>query len=420
MNQITDVVSMMRRALNTLDYRLIDHGERVAYLVYKILQKDPQYSELQLLKICYLTLFHDIGAYKTEDLDSLSGADTLFQFEISNTMKHSIYGYLFLQQHEFFQDYADAVLFHHFFYEKLLNSDCKNKDIASAIFIADRLDLMITKGKVQTIEQALFFLKNPVFNQEFCERLWQLESSEGVIAKSLDRTYLEEIVQFLNTTLPCPKRIHALVHILPHAIDFRSEYTVTHTVATVMISVMLAQYCGLSEQEKSDIYLGALLHDVGKIAITQSILEKDTKLNDYEFTAMKDHVILTHRILNGCVSEQVLQIAARHHEKLDGTGYPDGLTIGDLTISERIVAVADVLSALMGKRSYKEPFTEEKVRSIMMDLSNEGKLCAHVIDQALIHYAELENNVMTISNEALDKYRILQEKSDGLFEKYGH
>ncbi len=418
-NQVTDVVSMMRRALNTLDYRLIDHGERVAYLVYKLLQHDTKYDQLQLLKICYLTLFHDIGAYKTEDLDSLSGSGTLFQFEISHTIEHSIQGYLFLQQHEFFEEYADAVLFHHFFYEKLLQTDCKNKDIASAIFMADRLDLMITKEKVQNIEQAERFLGNPVFNQEHSKRLKELELSEGVLSKSIDRSYLEEITQFLDTTLPCPDRIHALVHILPHAIDFRSEYTVTHTIVTVVIAVMLAQYCGLGEEEKSDIYLGALLHDVGKIAITQSILEKDSKLSDYEFDAMKDHVILTHRILDGCVSDKVLHIAVRHHEKLDGTGYPDGLTSNELSLSERIVAVADVLSALMGKRSYKDPFPEEKVKSIIMEMADEGKLCKCVIEQGMIHYGEIATNVTTISEEAVKKYSTLQEQVDVLLAKYG-
>ncbi len=144
--QITDIASMMRRALNTLDYRLIDHGERIAYLVWKILEHTNCYTREQLLQITYLALFHDIGAYKTEDLDSLSSTDTLFQFEIGNTIEHSISGYLFLRQHEFFVEYADAVLYNHFYYDRLVESRCKNQDIAATIFIADRLDMLIMKN----------------------------------------------------------------------------------------------------------------------------------------------------------------------------------------------------------------------------------------------------------------------------------
>lgn len=409
---------MMRRALNTLDYRLIDHGERVAYIVLKLFEKDVNYSHEQLVKICYLTLFHDIGAYKTEDLDALTNSDSLFQFEVAQTIHHSIYGFLFLKEHEFFEEFADAVLFHHLFYDKLLETDCMNKEIASAIFLADRLDMLMMRGRVKTPTQAIDFLRNGVFNQKLAYLLGELEEEEGTITKVLDRSYLRELVDFLNNIKPNSKRTQALVHILPHAIDFRSEHTVTHTTATVKISVMLANYCGLTEEEVTNVYLGALLHDVGKISVTTAILEKDSKLSDNEFNAMKDHVVLTEYILHGCVSEQVLHIASRHHEKLDGTGYPKKITEKELTLADRIVAVGDILSALMGKRSYKDPFPEEKVKAIVMDLAENGKLCKEVINQAMIHYKELEESVAIVSDEAVNKYEQSQIEAKNLLQKY--
>lgn len=409
---------MMRRALNTLDYRLIDHGERIAYLVWKILEHTNCYTREQLLQITYLALFHDIGAYKTEDLDSLSSTDTLFQFEIGNTIEHSISGYLFLRQHEFFVEYADAVLYHHFYYDRLVESRCKNQDIAATIFIADRLDMLIMKNLVREPEDAFQYLNNAVFSQKEVAILEKLQEENQIIQKCMNRLYLEEFLEFMQEIPQDENKMKDLIHILPHAIDFRSEYTVTHTAATVKISMLLADFCGLSRQEIEEIYLGALLHDVGKIAISHVVLEKDSALSSYEFKYMKDHVILTEYILNGCVSDTILCIAARHHEKLDGSGYPKGLTGKELTLSQRIVAVGDILSALMGKRSYKEPFLESQVKEIIIDMADKNKLCSYVVEQAILHYKELEDGVAQISKVALEAYQIQQMDTETLLEEY--
>lgn len=419
-SQITNVVTMLRRALNMLDYRLIDHGERVAYLIWKLFEHDPSFTKIDRVKMCYLALFHDIGAYKTELLDSLTEAhdESLFSFEMTNTLEHSVYGYLFLRSHAYFKEYACAILFHHFTYPKLLETDCLKKDLAAALFIADRLDIVAMRKRFQKPEEVIQFLKNKVFRQDYVERLELLEAKEGVISKLLEHSYKEEFIHVLNQAQEYDDSTEALVHILPHAIDFRSAYTVTHTVATMEISVKLAELLNLSEYEISNIYFGALLHDIGKIATALMILEKDTKLDDFEFHVIKDHVVLTEHILKDCVSEEILNIAARHHEKLDGSGYPKKLTRKDLTLSERIVAVGDVLSALMGQRSYKEPFPKEKVCAIIEDLSATGKLCPAVVGVALKHYDEVQKRVDFVSNEAMKNYEMMRVEAQNLMAKY--
>ncbi len=121
---ILNVAHMMRKALNTLDYRLMDHGERVAYIVYRMCESTGKYSTEQLTKICYLSMFHDIGAYQTEILDPLDNVSSSFGFEVLNTHTHAIYSYIFFREHEFFSEYADALLYHHFVQEKLELTDC--------------------------------------------------------------------------------------------------------------------------------------------------------------------------------------------------------------------------------------------------------------------------------------------------------
>lgn len=97
----------------------------------------------------------------------------------------------------------------------------------------------------------------------------------------------------------------------------------------------------------SDLYYGALLHDIGKVSTPVEILEKPGKLTSEEFEVMKKHVTETRKILDGYVNPKAYRIAVRHHEKLDGSGYPLGLKAEDLSLEERICAISDIVSALV-------------------------------------------------------------------------
>ncbi len=416
--KINDVFNMMRRALNTLNYQLMDHGERVAYTLLNMYEAEGGYTEEQLVKICYLGIFHDIGAYQTEMLDSLMTSSKAFNFELSNTLSHSIYGYMFLKRQEFFHEYCEGVIFHHFPYDKLQDTDCKDKKLATRMFIADRLDIMIIKGYARTIEDVEKFLGNPVFCREEAQFLIQLERERGVITEMLNGRYLEKVHGFLNSQTVQEEHLRSLLLMLPQAIDFRSEYTVSHTAVTVQVAMMLGKLLELDADMVESIQLGSMLHDIGKISVSPMILEKTSSLTGNEFKVMKDHVLLSEHILRGCVSDEVLQIAIRHHEKLDGTGYPNGLKEEELSQSEKIVAVADILSALMGRRSYKNPFPREKVISIVREMAEEGKICHNVATAAIDHYDELAKLCDCVSEEMKENYRIFQEEATALYLKY--
>ncbi len=415
--KINNVFNMMRRALNTLDYQLMDHGERVAYMLL-CMYEDEDVSNEELVKICHMGMLHDIGAYQTEMLDSLINSSDTFNFEVANTLSHSVYSYLFLNKHQFFSQMADAVLFHHFPYNKLLQTDCKNIKLAARIFIADRLDIMIIKGYAKTSDDLIKFLQNPVFSKEDAQKIIRLEKEKNVLTDLLKGNYVEKVLSFLNSSDIHENEMRELLLMLPNAIDFRSEHTVTHTAATVEISVLLSKFLGFSEHEVESVELGAMLHDIGKISVSPMILEKTSSLTDNEFKIMKDHVLLSEHILRGCVSDEVLQIAVRHHEKLDKTGYPKGLGADDLSMPEKIVAVADILSALMGKRSYKAPFSKEKVVGIISDMAQGNKICKKVTMCAIENYDILAQKTDSISDEMEIKYKDFRKCAQYLYDKY--
>ena len=174
----------------------------------------------------------------------------------------------------------------------------------------------------------------------------------------------------------------------------------------------------LSVQEKYSMYYGALLHDIGKIAIPLSILESTGKLSDKEMDIMKKHVEITDHILKGVVDDEVREIAIRHHEKLDGSGYFRGLKADELTRPQRIVAVADILSALYGKRSYKEAFGIDKIKAIIQSDADNGKICPKVVGVAVKNMEKIIANFEEKKDATLGTYIQIKKQENDIYQQF--
>jgi HD-GYP domain-containing protein (c-di-GMP phosphodiesterase class II) len=116
----------------------------------------------------------------------------------------------------------------------------------------------------------------------------------------------------------------------------------------------LANALGADVETLRDLRRAALLHDIGKLAISNRILDKPARLSDAEFVKVKEHPVFTHRILERVPGfRDLAPLASTHHERLDGGGYPHGLTAGELTLPMRVLAIADVYEALTSERPYR-------------------------------------------------------------------
>ena len=155
-----------------------------------------------------------------------------------------------------------------------------------------------------------------------------------------------------------------VVHSLADAIDAKDTYTNGHSDRVARYSREIAKRSGYSIQEQGDIYLMALLHDVGKIGIPDAVINKPAKLTEEEYDLIKHHPVMGARILRNIKEMPKLATGARwHHERYDGGGYPDGLAGEDIPEEARIIAVADAYDAMTSHRSYRDPLSQEYVRS---------------------------------------------------------
>ncbi|MBQ2314743.1 MAG: HD-GYP domain-containing protein [Treponema sp.] len=175
---------------------------------------------------------------------------------------------------------------------------------------------------------------------------------------------------------------------LANAIDAKDSYTHGHSARVADYSRKIAKLAGRTKQECDEIYFAGLLHDVGKIGIPGSIINKNGKLTDEEFAEIKKHPLIGSQILSSITKSPYLSIGAKHHhERFDGKGYPAGLKGDDIPYIARIIAVADTYDAMTSRRSYRDPIPQQQVREeIVKGMETQfdpfyAKLMIHLIDR---------------------------------------
>lgn len=176
-----------------------------------------------------------------------------------------------------------------------------------------------------------------------------------------------------------PERIDSICQAFAQVIDAKSPYTFDHSVGVARAATAVAEQLALAPLVLTLVRRAALLHDIGKLSVSNSILEKPGKLTVEEWSIMRMHPAYTRTILRNIRGfDELAYVAGAHHERLDGSGYPEGLSADAMSLPARIIAVADVYQALSEKRPYREGLPTEVVFS-MMDRDIPGRLDAECV-----------------------------------------
>lgn len=407
-----DVWHIIYRALEIMDDEIVKHGERTAYILRCMLQTEEKYTKKELFEYTVLGFLHDVGMIKT------GYEGTITERETNNVWAHSIYGYLFLRYLSPIGEKAKVVLYHHLPYDKHDRIKSKYLKISEYLTLADKLDLFL---KIEDYDSRRDYFKNNI-NHEISPDAVQLFNQAQLryhfLEKIQDLSYQDEMADIFNHSILNEESKKAFLKMLIYAIDFRSQQTVFHTMATTIFAKELGQLMKVGERDLEAIYYGALLHDIGKIAIPINILEAPRRLSEKEMRIMKAHVIISEEILKGNICDEVLEISIRHHEKLDGMGYHRGLKEKDLTLLQRIVSVADILSALYGKRSYKEAFSTNEVIKILKKDADAGKICPEVVAITIYNMDKLIDAYEKQRENLIGIYSLILEQYDKIYEKF--
>lgn len=205
-----------------------------------------------------------------------------------------------------------------------------------------------------------------------CKEIQKKVLNDVLVGRTIDVTPVEEMVD--QTTEAVFENPDALACILN--IRQKDEYLLEHSTAVSILMSVFSRYLQIDLETTKELALGAFLHDVGKIKIPDEILNKPGKLTKDEFEVMKTHVqysVETIKKAEG-LSALTLEVAAQHHEKLNGAGYPRALADKDITVYGRMIAICDIFDALTAHRVYKQGMAQVKAFAILINMADKGML----------------------------------------------
>ncbi|MBP2305687.1 response regulator [Azospirillum melinis] len=234
------------------------------------------------------------------------------------------------------------------------------------------------------------FLTKPVVVPEVQARLRNLLALRHSRALLRDRAALLA-AEVERVTAALQRQGEELVNRLSRAAEYRDPETGAHIERMALYSQLVAEAAGCGGAFAQELMKAAPMHDIGKIAIPDMILLKPGRLSPEEMTVMRQHAAIGHRILADSpipLLRLAAEIALSHHEKFDGSGYPNGLAGPDIPLSGRIVAIADVFDALTSTRPYKRSWKLEEARTYMVE-NRGGHFDPALLDAFLSRWEEV-------------------------------
>jgi len=212
-------------------------------------------------------------------------------------------------------------------------------------------------------EGAADFLRKPLRKEVACQRINRI-----LELSYLQRNLKQEVERQTQVAETRRRKVERMslqmIRALANTIDAKDSYTNGHSTRVAKYAVMLAGRMGYGREQLEKIQYAAMLHDIGKIGIPKYIINKPSKLTDEEYEVIKTHPAIGENILNEITELPDIAVGAGwHHERYDGTGYPDGLIGEQIPELARIIGVADAYDAMTSKRSYRDVLAQEVVLS---------------------------------------------------------
>ena len=360
------------------------HGKWVAYISV-LLGKKLQYTQDELLDLAACAALHDnaLTLYIAEERKKNEKIG-------SNVGMHCILGQENIKEFPFRTDVSDVILYHHENIDGSGPFGKKEEEIpmmSQIIHLADTLDIncRFQEISVENHQKIMTFLekrRGSWYSDKLVEAFKQTIPVER---------YLEladyKIEDLLKKSVPGGQKeysfeqVEKIMHIFSKIIDYKSMFTRLHSEQLAQKLVKMAEYYGYSKEKTERLYVAGILHDIGKMAVGNDILEKPAKLNEEEFVQMKNHAWYTYVILSQIEGfEDITQWASRHHEKLNGKGYPFGLTAEQLSKEDRLIGCIDIYQALSEDRPYKNGMSHDTCMSIMRNMVREGYIDADITE----------------------------------------
>ena len=409
-----DIFLLIRDALTMIYPRLMEHGSRVAYMVYLMLKESGGYEEFELADIVMLTTMHDIGAYRTE----AGKLNDMVRYESRDSMAHSIYGYLFFKYLSPVPNLAKVILYHHMDYIQLHKVDYKYKNVAEYINIAEKMDISSTSMGSRFNLHIFEKMAGTKLSSEGLALFYRIEEKYGVLDKIKSDEYMRELDEIIKYMIFNNEDKTKFLEMILYCLGFKSNGMMMDNIAAVCVCEDIAEEMMLSKVERELLHYGAMVHDIGMLGIPEKIINAPRKLGPEEVNLVRTHVEIAEKILKDRMRAEVCSIALAHHERCDGSGYPNGLNDTDMNMPQRILQVADVVTGLVNSRSYRKQMPKERVIAILNEEASKRHLKQQVVSIMIKSYDQIVEHIKKKFAETMKLYEAMNMQYELISKKY--
>ncbi len=370
--------------VTNIDYSkhlFLNHSQRTCYISL-CLAKALNIKGTHLEELYVSSLLHDIGA-----TNFLSKSHSSNEFILG----HCLTGSEITRSFPIFNNISNFILYHHENWDGSGALKIKKDHIplqSQVIRLADLTDLLYNDNTPSYSQKThitdwIKGNKNKIFCPEVVEAFLEASSADMFWLDLENTSYLKYILDKVSPIYDYELDLYKfmdIAYIFSEIIDNKSAFTAEHSRSIAELCYKVGKTIGYNETKCIKLKIAGLLHDIGKLAIPKEILDKNGPLDKNEFSIIKSHPYYTNIILNrfGEVGD-IGFWACNHHEKLNGKGYPRGLTEKSLREEDRIIAVCDIYQALIEDRPYREGMDFKKAFSILDKMVLEGLLCSKAV-----------------------------------------
>ncbi len=382
--KLLDCVAGLSRALDLVSPAVVGHHARTAAIACEI-GRAMRLAHRDLTDLRLAGLMHDVGAFSLKTLLDALRFDT-------DEVGHADAGWRLLRGLPGFGRAALVVRRHH---TPVRNFElCPEPDdvlvLAGVLCLADRVDILVRRGGATEVADILSTLREmtgSVFLPQAVEALTgRLAYRRGGPNLDFwhDAAFSGKSSAPYEDVMLAGDEIPAFTRAFSHLIDFRSRFTATHSRGVAEVSESLGLVSGFDEPARLVLRMAGDLHDLGKLAVPGEYLEKPAKLSDEEMRAVQRHAAVTSQVLSSIPGfEAVAEAAGNHHERMDGSGYPRGIAAEGLGQASRIVAIADIFTALTEERPYRQGMSLDETESLLRRMTSEGALDPGLVSSLL-------------------------------------
>ena len=389
---LNEFLRAVANALDTIEINIFgmptNHSKRISYISVKI-ARELRLTNEEIFDLASLALLHDNGASMKILHDKLLGTIKEKINVMESRKGHCIAGEDNLKEFPFLTNPQNIIKYHHEKYDGSGFFGLSKDEIpflAQIIALPDTLDLVFDLRNGLNKEIIIAFVHehrntffSPLLSDVFLKIADGNEFWEALSDENIDDC-LKKVIPIFSHELNY-KEIRIITKTFSNIIDAQSEYTQNHSSGLSEKLEKMAEFYKMDTIITSKLLIATDLHDLGKLVISCDVLDKPGKLSEEEFVEIKKHPKITKECLQDISGfEEIAKWASNHHEKLDGSGYPEGLIAKDLDFNSRLIGCLDIYQALREERPYRKSMDHNKAMVILNSMAEEGQL-----DHIIVH-----------------------------------